>query len=362
MFQNPVYADEEVSDKDVAIAVIDNLIVELKELGYDNFYRNKTDELLSDSYLWIQRYNKAVSDIKINNTYAYYFTYSEGRDNPIYDYWLGKDESYNNIYNSYYYYLSALIKIEEVLEQGKILSISEIIEQSKTFGNNYNSLEYYLWARNLNQTVSYLGEDIYNSYLNQTFQSTYNYLNNHITGNYGYTEEEKTKLIDNFITCLELLNEELNNPFMSKVDVTVSISGNTQYDQYKNSINVEIDITPSGNTNISSNKTSNTKTSNTDSNNKSTSTTTTKSLTLSGLKLIAKKGKIKVSFSKNINAKKYQIQVSRNKKFKKKTTYNITKTSKLIKKLKRRKVYYIRVRAINGSIKSKWVTKKIKTK
>ena len=53
-------------------------------------------------------------------------------------------------------------KLEEVLEQGKVLSISEIIEQSKTFGNNYNSLEYYLWARNTNQTISYIYQDIYN--------------------------------------------------------------------------------------------------------------------------------------------------------------------------------------------------------
>ncbi len=362
VFSNSVQADEEISDKDIAIAVIDNLIVELKELGYGEFYQDKTNVLLSDSYLWIQRYNKAVEDIKINNKKASYYTYSDSKYDYYYNYinqyyWIGRDESYNSIYNSYYYYLSALIKLEEVLEQGKVLSISEIIEQSKTFGNNYNSLEYYLWARNTNQTISYIYQDIYNSYLNQTFRDTYYDLNNYLTSNYGNTDDGKATRLDNVIKCLELINEELNNPFMYKVDVSVSISGNTQYDQYKNNINVKTDITPSTNTNTSSKSTTNS-----GNTTKTVTTTNNKSIKLNGLKLTAKKGKIKVSFAKLQNATSYEIQISTNKKFKKAKTYTVNKTSKTIKNLKRKKIYYVRVRAISGNTKSKWVKKKIKTK
>jgi len=55
------------------------------------------------------------------------------------------------------------------------------------------------------------------------------------------------------------------------------------------------------------------------------------------------------------NAKKYQIQYSTSRKFKKKVSNKTTSKIKCtIKKLKSKKKYYIRVRAINGANKGKW--------
>lgn len=63
------------------------------------------------------------------------------------------------------------------------------------------------------------------------------------------------------------------------------------------------------------------------------------------------KGKIKVKWKKSTAAKGYQLQYSTNKKFKSKKTKTTSKTSLTIKKLKKKKTYYIRVRAykkVNG--------------
>lgn len=90
-----------------------------------------------------------------------------------------------------------------------------------------------------------------------------------------------------------------------------------------------------------------------------------------GLKLKASKKKIKVSWTKQTKLTKgYQIQYSTNKKFRKAKKINITKNSvisKTIKKLKRKKYYYVRMRAYRKAggkyYKSEWTSKKrIKTK
>lgn len=79
------------------------------------------------------------------------------------------------------------------------------------------------------------------------------------------------------------------------------------------------------------------------------------------------KGKIAVKWKKVENGKAYQVQYSTSKKFKTKKTKTTTKTSLTIKKLKKKKVYFVRVRAykiVNGKrVYSSWsTTKKIKIK
>lgn len=75
-----------------------------------------------------------------------------------------------------------------------------------------------------------------------------------------------------------------------------------------------------------------------------------------------KKKSIKLTWKKATNAKKYQIQYSTSKKFKKKVVTKTTKKLKYtIKKLAKGKTYYIRVRGINGKEVGKWSkVKKVK--
>ena len=72
---------------------------------------------------------------------------------------------------------------------------------------------------------------------------------------------------------------------------------------------------------------------------------------------------VKVTVKRLTNAKKYQIQIAKNKKFKKAKSYYTKKLSYKIKKLKKKKTYYVRVRGINGTVKGTWSkTKKVKIK
>ena len=79
-----------------------------------------------------------------------------------------------------------------------------------------------------------------------------------------------------------------------------------------------------------------------------------------------KKGrKLVVRWNAVKDAKGYQLQYALNKKFKKKKSVQTKKTKYTIKKLKKKKTYYIRVRAykMNGKKKvyGKWSTvKKVK--
>ena len=81
-------------------------------------------------------------------------------------------------------------------------------------------------------------------------------------------------------------------------------------------------------------------------------------------KALSKKGRLKLFLGKVTGAKGYQLQYALNKKFKKKSIQT-KKTKYTIKKLKKKKTYYIRVRAykMNGKKKvyGKWSTvKKVK--
>ena len=98
--------------------------------------------------------------------------------------------------------------------------------------------------------------------------------------------------------------------------------------------------------------------------------TTTKSIKIKKVSVTSiknnKKKAVSLKWKKVSNAKKYQIQYSLSSKFKanKKFATKLVKTSKLnyvAKKLKKKRTYYFRVRAINGSKMGSWSkTKKIK--
>ena len=88
-------------------------------------------------------------------------------------------------------------------------------------------------------------------------------------------------------------------------------------------------------------------------------------------KIKAAKKSLKIRYRKAGGATGYQIQYSANKKFKKAKTINTNKTTRNIKKLKKNKRYYVRVRTykkvtVNGKVKtyySKWSkTKSVRVK
>ncbi len=67
-----------------------------------------------------------------------------------------------------------------------------------------------------------------------------------------------------------------------------------------------------------------------------------------------KKKTVSIKFQKVKDARKYKIQYATNKRFKKAKVRVCKKTSYQIKKLKKGKVYYVRVRALNGKKQGKW--------
>ena len=92
-------------------------------------------------------------------------------------------------------------------------------------------------------------------------------------------------------------------------------------------------------------------------------TVTLKKPSIRSIKTSGKK-KVTIKIKKVKNAKGYQLQYSTDRKFKKSVKKTTTKKTTLkIKKLKSKKIYYFRVRAYNGKIKSAWSgKKKIKVK
>ena len=77
---------------------------------------------------------------------------------------------------------------------------------------------------------------------------------------------------------------------------------------------------------------------------------------------VTKKKSVKVTWKKAAGTKKYQVQYSLNKKFKKSKTKTTGKLSIVLNKLAGGKKYFVRVRGINGSDKGPWSkTKTFKT-
>lgn len=67
-----------------------------------------------------------------------------------------------------------------------------------------------------------------------------------------------------------------------------------------------------------------------------------------------KRKTVVIKYRRVRNAKKYQIQYAKNSKFKKAVIRNTKKLTFTIRKLKKGKKYYIRVRGVNGEKKGKW--------
>ena len=93
---------------------------------------------------------------------------------------------------------------------------------------------------------------------------------------------------------------------------------------------------------------------------------TTKATTIGKVKIksakLTKKKSVKVTWKKAAGTKKYQVQYSLNKKFKKSKTKKTGKLSIVLNKLAGGKKYFVRVRGINGSDKGPWSkTKTFKT-
>ncbi|MBR2191301.1 MAG: fibronectin type III domain-containing protein, partial [Eubacterium sp.] len=61
-------------------------------------------------------------------------------------------------------------------------------------------------------------------------------------------------------------------------------------------------------------------------------------------KVKAKKKSLKLTWKKVSNITGYKLQIAKKKSFKKAKTYTVKKTTKTIKKLKRKKTYYLRIR------------------
>ena len=81
----------------------------------------------------------------------------------------------------------------------------------------------------------------------------------------------------------------------------------------------------------------------------------------------AKKATVTLKFKKVKGIKKYEVEYSLKKNFKKSTVKTAKKTTYTIKNLKKGKKYYVRVRATKtnyagNAIYSKWVKKSVKTK
>lgn len=350
-------AEEELTDNQKAIAIIDGFIKEMEELGYENFNEDVINTELTDSYLWAARLRNVKKQIIINDSSLdrmYLDQYIMGEIEP---YYYDIQDIYRRKSNYYYFYYSQLLLIEELLQGNTSISLSDMISKGKELKDNYNTLENYMWLREVNYLLNYnfkgnLYQDASKTYIWYTLQNNARECINQVKELYvdgievlKYTT--KSERLDDFIKCLELLNEELDNPFIDKMTINVSVE-KTAYDKY-----VEQQKGKTTNSKTDTNKTSN--------------TLTKKSVSVAGkkvskLKLVAKKGKIKVAFAKLQNATSYEIQISTNKKYKKAKTYTVKKTSKTFKKLKRKKVYYVRVRAVSGNTKGKWVKKKIKTK
>lgn len=360
-------AEDEPTDNEKAIAIIDGFIHEMEELGYESFNDEVINKELSDSYLWAARLRNAEQNVYINNKSISqyrldYFLYSY-----IDSFKSNISDHYNIKTNSYYYYYSKLLFIEELLQGKAPTSVSVLVQKGKELPESFNKLDNYLWLREVNYLIGSNFSDInlYNVSSKTYIWSTLNgnveecvkqYKEDYSNGSYKYVYTTKSERLDDFIKCLELLNDELENPFMQAMTVNVKVD-KTAYDKYTEQ---KLNVTPAKSSNNSTTISKTNTTTNTD--NKVVVNVSVAGKKVSNMKVVAKKGKIKVVFAAMPNATKYQIQVATNKKFKKAMKYTVTRSTKTIKKLKRNKVYYVRVRAISGKTKSKWVKKKIRTK
>ena len=348
---------ETKSDKDFAIELIDGLIGELKTIGYNNCYDDNFDEINSKSYKWKIKHDEILKNIYVNG-YSVYNDFEENgieiTSKAIYSthrinvprylktidcYYVADDGDVKKttttieIKNYYYTYLSELEIIKQNINQEKIWKLSELNEGTK-YIDKYDDYTNMMWLRQYFRTTFVLKNILRQS---KTFSSYGNVIASHLhKSRSGYDLVSKEERFDLFDRYINDIIKEIGNATYEALPAEVEVKNKT-------ALPTVVKTTKAQSNNIK---------------------TTSKKLSLqiNNLKLTKRVKGIKVSFDKCNDATKYQIQVSLKKNFKSKKTYNITKTTKIIKKLKSKKKYFVRVRAINGSNKSAWVMKKIKTK
>ena len=174
------------------------------------------------------------------------------------------------------------------------------------------------------------------------------------TGEKRYGDYDKEYL---FVTPKETTTDDpINNDIVNNQPDNNSTGNNT-------GTNNSNQTTPSP---ITNNTNNNTVTGDTGTGNQSETQKTISLNDTATIKVKNEKGKkIKITWNKITGVKKYEIKVSTNKKFTKKTTktYKTTKLNYTVKKLKKGKTYYIKVRGTNSGINWKWSSvKKVKVK
>ena len=358
--ENTYYSIEEATN------IIDNLIVEgegIDESHFTNQYLQ--DNPLCDAALWKKKLDYTRFRIHTSKEQSAIYYGGDGYANRTYDsnnnlyYYVsitcssysksGNDGTKNksgNLAGLYYYKIIFSNKFDRI----PIAYLYNMLKNTK----EHNSLECYIWQKLMNYTNipdTYITET-FNGYLGDYRRLTYdNYDNIN-----GYTQNDLDKLKSLLLESFEIMLQEAEEPYLDTsptagVDIT-------------DMINAMKKVASTKKTNDANKSGSNNSTSNTD----NKAGTKGNNNTVSGLKKVvfakmtAKKKQVTIKWNKVVNAKKYEIQISTNKKFKKATIIKTKKTSKTIKKLKSNKKYYIRIRAINGKNKSKWVKKSIRTK
>lgn len=356
--ENTYYSIEEATN------IIDNLIVEgegIDESHFDKKYIE--DNPLCDAALWMKKlnytnfrvhtskeqsesFNNYGNHVYDSDNNPYYYVYINCSSYSQYGNTGAKNKS-GNLSGLYYYKIILSNKIDRI----PIAYLYNMLKNTK----EHNSLECYIWQKLMNYT------NIPDTYITGTFNSYLGYYRRLTYDNYeninGYTQNDLDKLKSLLLESFEIMLQEAEEPYLDTsptagVDITDMINAMKKVASIKK--------TNDANKSGSNNSTSGT--------NNKTDTKGNNKTTVNGLKkvvfakIIAKKKQITVKWNKVVNAKKYEIQISTNKKFKNATIIKTKKASKTIKKLKSNKKYYIRIRAINGNNKSKWVKKSIRTK
>ena len=327
---------KEKTDKEVAIGLIDGLINELKAIGHDNFNSYDTDDFRTKASNWMGKYNDVLDCIRLNGRKASDSVYNLSATNfnyetfsktyEYYDYIGHRDENnewyqqyekvtktidYRNYYN---YYLTHLVFLKQIINNTEVKQYEQLVKECNVLNSEtgkYNSL---MWRRNAAWTFALLPEEIKKySYYNSLNFSNFNAASYVINENQWFVEH-------------------VGYPKIETPKITTTIVGNTS--TITNIVNQS---------NVTNSK-------------------SRVNLGIKNLKAKVKKNKVTVSFNEVDFAIKYQIQISLKKNFKKAKAYNVIDSIKTIKKLKRKKTYYIRVRAVGYDTLGKWSVKKIKTK
>jgi len=358
--ENTYYSIEEATN------IIDNLIVEgegIDESHFDKKYIE--DNPLCDAALWMKKLNytnfRVHTSKEQSESFNNYENYVYDSDNNLYYYVYiycssysrsGNDRTINksgNLAGLYYYKIILSNKFDRI----PIAYLYNMLKNTK----EHSSLECFIWQRLMNYTI------IPDTYITSTFidylgnYKSVSALDNDYSGINGYYRKDLDKLKSLLLESFEIMLQEAEEPYLDTsptagVDITDMINAMKKVASTKKTN----DTNKSGSNNSASGT------------NNKTETKGNNKTTVNGLKKVvfakvtAKKKQITIKWNKVVNAKKYEIQISTNKKFKNATIIKTKKTSKTIKKLKSNKKYYIRIRAINGKNKSKWVKKSIRTK